>query len=52
MKHGGKREGAGRKKLEIKEQICLYVPQSIIDFLGGVKPTREYLYHQLKVFEK
>jgi hypothetical protein len=49
---GGKREGSGRKKLEIKEQLCLYVEQSTIDFLGGLKPTRDYLYDKLKVFKK
>ena len=44
---------AGRKKIpDLKIQLCLYVEQSTIDFLGGLKPTRDYLYDKLKVFKK
>lgn len=43
---------AGRKKVtDLKIQLCIYVPQSTIDLIGGSEKTREYLYHQLKVYE-
>lgn len=44
---------AGRKKVtDLKVQLCIYVPQSTIDLIGGNDKTREYLYHQIKVYEK
>lgn len=48
---GGKRPGAGRKKLNTTP-LCLQVDRDLIQFMGGIHKTREYLYHQLKVYKK
>lgn len=55
-----KKNNSGRKKVaDPKDQVCLYIHHSVMAIIGKTanlsknrEATREYLYHQLKVFEK
>lgn len=48
-KHGGKRKGAGRKKLaDPKRAVTLYIHQSEINKSGGVEFLKQRIYTLLK----
>lgn len=50
MKHGGKREGAGRKQSTDKKiKVDLYIKTSIIKNLGGIEKTKQILNNFAKI---